>query len=665
MTKYENIFSPFKIGSVQIKNRLIVAPMGGMSNMFDAKGCITAEGIDLYVSFAKGGFGMITTGSLATDMIVDDNKMVDRLMPTGHRNNFISSCTALTDRVHAYGTKIFAQISLGVGRNGRFKSPSPTPSFFNPGFVAGELTKEEIKIKIDQLAEAALICKTAGFDGVEIHSIHWGYLLDQFALALTNQRTDEYGGSLENRLRVAKEILDAIRAKCGPRFAVTMRVGLKSYITGIGTRYGFASLDGSDEAGRTLEEGIEICKLLESFGYDGLSTDVGQYESFYHACPPMYVPKCSYIDLAAEAKKAVNIPLFLAGRMQDFPVLDQAIADGKLDAACFARQALADPAFPKKLLMNKEETVRPCLACNQCIGSEFTQGGCIGCTVNPSAGRAVSYGLQKARDPKKVAVVGGGVAGMEAALVAKECGHEVTLFEAKDRLGGNIIAAGNHTFKDDVRALNTWFEKQLYAKGIDVKMNTTATPEMVEELGADVVILGLGSTVFMPKIEGIDHAKTLSCMDVLEDNAPVGNKVVIVGGGLTGIELALHYGEEGRDVTVVEALPDIMSSGPAVPLMQDMMARDLLKKYGVKLCTGWGISAVNDEGAVILNMADKSETKVLDADTVIMAIGFRPRQNMEAAYMEKGIEAYTIGDANAVGSIKTAIWAAYEVARSL
>lgn len=665
MAQYENIFSPFKIGSVEIKNRLVVAPMGGMSNMFDAKGCITDEGIEFYVNFAKGGFGLITTGSLATDVVVDNNKMVDRLLPTGHRNNFISSCTALTDRVHAYGTKIFAQISLGTGRNSRFKSPSPTPSFFDPNFIAGELTKEEIKIKIDQLAEAAANCKMAGFDGVEIHSIHWGYLLDQFALALTNQRTDEYGGSLENRLRVAKEIIDAVRARCGDRFPVTMRVGLKSYITKIGTRYGCASLDGTDEAGRTLEEGIEICKLMEKFGYDGLSCDVGQYESFYHACPPMYIPKCDYIPLAAAAKKEVHIPVYLAGRMQNFPVLEEAIASGKLDAACFARQALADPMFPKKLAMGKAKDIRPCLACNQCIGSEFSAGGCIGCTVNPSAGRGISYGLEKARYPKKVVIIGGGVAGMEAALIAKECGHDVTLLEAKDKFGGNIIAAGNHDFKDDVRALNQWFQNQLTANHIDARLNTTATMEIIEELGADVVINAAGSTVFMPKIEGIDHAKTVSCMDVLEDDAPVGEKVVIVGGGLTGVELALHYGKEGKDVTIVEALSDIMSSGPSVPIMQDMMARDLLASYGVKLRTGYGISAVNDEGAVITNMKDKSESLTLPADTVIMAIGFRPRATMEAELWKKGIDSYTIGDENRVGSIKTAIWGAYEVARSL
>ena len=665
MAQYENIFTPFNIGRVQIKNRLIVAPMGGMSNMFDAKGCITDEGIEFYARFAKGGFGLITTGSLATDTIVDGNKMVDRLLPTGHKNNFISSCTALTDRVHAYGAKIFAQISLGTGRNGMFKSPSPTPAFFAPDFVAGELTKEEIKIKIEQLAEAAARCQAAGFDGVDIHSIHWGYLLDQFALALTNRRTDEYGGSLENRMRIMKEIIDAIRERCGDRFAITIRVGLKSYITKIGTRVGCASLDGENEAGRTLEEGIEICKMLEEFGYDGLSCDVGQYESFYHACPPMYVPKCDYLPLAAKAKEAVNIPVFLAGRMQDFPAVEQAIANGELDAACFARQALADPMFPKKLAMGKEEDIRPCLACNQCIGSEFTSGGCIGCTVNPSAGRDISYGVEKTNQPKKVVVIGGGVAGMEAALIATERGHDVTLLEAKDKFGGNIIAAGNHDFKEDVRALNTWFQTQMEKKHIDARLQTEATPELIKELGADVVINAAGSTVFMPKIDGIDHEKTLSCMDVLEDNAPVGDKVVVVGGGLTGVELALHYGKEGKDVTVVEALPDIMSSGPSVPLMQDMMARDLLAHYGVTLKTGYGISAVTDEGAVVVNMKDKEDTQVIPADNVIMAIGFRSRASMEKELLAQGIDSYTIGDENRVGSIKTAIWDAYEVSRSL
>lgn len=659
--QYQHLMSPFQIGNVTIKNRFCLAAMG-MYN-FDAKGCITQEGMKYFTDFAKGGFGLILSNSLITDTEIDGNTMVNRFSPNWNERNFVVSCRQLTDRIHAHGAKMFAQISLGTGRNGGWKSASENPAFFAPDTTVQALTVDEIHRKVEMEVEAALRCQKAGFDGVEIHAMHYGYLLDQFALSLTNHRTDEYGGSLENRLRIAREVVEGIKQVCGEKYPVMMRLGLKSYITGLGK--GHASLTGENEAGRTLEEGVRIAQLLEQYGYDALDCDVGMYESWYHQTPPMYTPKGNYIPLAAEAKKAVSIPVILSNRMNDPDLTEAAVAEGKIDGVSLGRAALADPAYPRKVASGKVESIRPCLSCCQCIGTELRIGGFYGCAVNPSVTRELSYGIKKAAQPKKVLVVGGGVSGMEAALTAKRSGHEVILCEASDKLGGNLIPASQHAFKQDMRMLNEWFQRELREQGVEVRFNTRVTPDMVRQIGADVVLQAIGSTVIDPPIPGHDHPKYATCMDVLVGGRKVGDRVAVVGGGLTGVEMAIEYAMEGKQVTIVEALPDILSSGLPVPMMQDMMARDLLKHYGVEICAGYKITGVNDHGAEVKNMKDPSDVKEIPADTVVMAIGFRPRPSMDQELYGEGVDVYTIGDANRVGSVMTSIWDAYEVARDL
>lgn len=659
--KYTHLFSPYKIGNITIKNRYVLPAMG--LKQFDSKGMINAEGINYFNQFAKGGFGLIVSNSLVTDIEIDKNTRFDRMSPMHHEKNFISSFTECTDRVHASGAKMFAQISMGVGRNGLFKSASPNPAYFAPNIIVGELSKDEIKRKIELQVEGARRCKAAGFDGVEIHAMHYGYLLDQFAMSLFNHRTDEYGGCLENRLRVAKEVVEGIKQVCGSDYPVQMRLGLKSYATGIGP--GHSSLFGEDEAGRTIEEGVEICKLLESYGYDALACDVGIYESWYHQTPPMYIPKCSYINLAEQAKRAVNIPIIMGGRMNDPDICEKAIAEGKLDAVSIGRAALADPQYPMKVAMGKVDSIRPCLSCCQCIGTDMRLGTHFGCAVNPSVTRELSYGIKKTLEPKKVVVIGGGVAGMEAALTAKLSGHSVVLLEASDKLGGNLIAASQHSFKEDMRMLNEWFQRELFKKGIEVIFNNKATVDVIRQLGADVVIEAVGSTPINLKIPGCEHPKYASCMDVLVGGRKVGEKVTIVGGGLTGVEMAIEYSMEGKKVTIVEALPDILSSGLPVPMMQDMMIRDLLKHYNVEVCAGYRISAINDEGAIVINMKDEKDVKVIPAETVVIAVGFRPRVSIADDLLAEGFEVHTIGDANRVGNVLTSIWDAYDVARDL
>lgn len=655
--KYSNLFTPFKIGKLEIKNRFCLAPMGFIP--ITAMGTFSDDGVEYLVERAKGGFGLITVGCICSDTKVDPLDPLLMLSPLTSPGNFIRNGVFMNERIHSYGAKTICQITMGMGRNyPGLKSPSAVPTFYG-NQTAPVLTTEEIKQKIQAMIDAAVVVKAANYDALEVHSIHWGYLLDQFAMSITNQRTDEYGGSLENRLRAAREILEGIKDACGSDFPVSIRVGLKSYIKGLGE--GQSSLDGKQEAGRTLEEGLEICQLLESYGYDALSVDVGVYESFYHACPPMYMPKGQVLPLSAKAKEVVDIPILTSNRMNDPELCEKAIAEGQTDAVVLGRASLADPYFPQKVEIGKPETIRPCLSCNQgCITRGFESGTAC-CAVNPTAFRTRTYGVDKAPTSKKIAIIGGGVAGMEAARVATFRGHEVTVYEASDRLGGNLNPAGTHKFKEDVKLLNEWYQRELKEMDIPVQLNTRLDAEDIKKLDVDAVILAVGSVPIIPCLAGME--KAVACLDAISCAKAVGEKVVVVGGGLVGCEMALEYAMEGKTVTIVEALDSILASGGAVPIQVSMMLKDLLAEYKVDVRAGCRIEEVKDKGAAIC-AADGTKS-LIEADTVVLSIGFRPLPSMRADLLGSGIPVYEIGDGRKVGNIMTAIWDAYEIARGI
>lgn len=658
--QFNNLFTPLRIGNLTLKNRFILAPLG--MHMFDARGGINEEGANYYAQMAKGGFGLIMTGSLITDTKVDKNSSLERFSPNWNYKNFIATCVPMNERIHSYGAKIFAQISAGSGGNGAHKSASELPTFFNPEYKTAALTVDEIKKKTEMLILGAEKCKKAEFDGVDIHALHWGYLLDEFAMSITNKRDDEYGGTLENRLRFPKEIIQGIKQICGSDFPVSVRVGLKSYIKGLGMNK--ASLTGNKEAGRTLEEGLEVCKLLEFYGYDALNVDVGVYGSFYHACPPIYMPKGHYLPLAAEAKKAVNIPVILSNRMNDPIMAEKAIAREEIDGVVIGRPALADPFFPNKVAKGKVEEIRPCIACNECIKYLLKNGAAVGCAVNPAITRELSYGITKAVYRKTVIVVGGGISGMEAARVAKMSGHDVTLYEACDKLGGSLIPAGGHSFKKEMRELNDWYQRELKDLGVPVILNSTVSVDMLKHSGADTAILAVGSIPVIPEIPGIDNPKCVSCVDVLLRKKPVGQNVIVAGGGLVGCEIAIECAMKEKSVIIVEALDEILVAGPEIPLMNSMMIKDLIKYYKIDVHLGCTVTSINDNGVVVASLGGNNIQEI-PTDTVVLAFGFKPAPSMLRDLYGSGIDVYQTGDCNRVGNVMTAIWDAYEVARSI
>lgn len=660
--QYDVLFTPYNIGKLTIKNRFVLSPMATWQ--FSGQGMLNDSGENYYVERAKGGFGLLYTGNMISDLEIDPFNMNERFSPLASPKNFTQATAMMNERIHAYGAKIFGQVTMGNGRMmiGN-KSCSDNPSYYNMSQGSGELTHDEIKRKIEFVVKAAQVVKRSGFDGVEVHALHWGYLLDQFAMAITNHRTDEYGGTLENRLRVTREILEGIKQTCGSDYPVSIRLGLKSFMTGLGPNHG--SFDGSVEVGRTQEEGIRIAKELESYGFDVLNCNIGQYESMYYGAMPMYMPKGFSLPYAAAVKKEVNIPVLINGRMNDPELCKKAIEENMADGIVLGRASLADPYFPKKLEMGTPEKIRPCISCNEgCIKRMFS-GGRMSCAVNPTAMRELEYGITKAVTVKNVVIIGGGVGGMEVARTAALRGHRVTLIEKSDHLGGHLVHAGKHDFKRDIADLNQWYQNELAQLHVDVRLNTAADAEMVKALQPDTVVFAVGGEVLMPKsISGIDHPKAVSCVDALEEKKPIGDKVVVVGGGLVGCEIAMDCVKHGKTVTVVEGLDDILSAGAPVPFNNEYYIRDFFKYYNVELKTGCMLKEVNDAGVVITHKNDGAE-EVVPADTAVLSIGFRANPSFEAELRGTGIELYSVSAPNGIGNIIDSVWKAYEIARNI
>ena len=656
--KYKNLMSPLKVGGITLKNRYSMGGMGG-SYIWGENGCYSTNGVEYFTERARGGFGLIVTGSNYANQTIDPFDPVN-----GNRNplyapgKFMVNAQELTNRVHSYGGKIFMQVSVGPGRMRDAKSCSAIPTYKNPDQLADVLTKEEIEMKIQDMITLAVSAKKWGYDGVEIHGMHWGYLLDQFAMAYTNHRTDEYGGDLDGRLNFHRKIITGIREAVGKDYPIAMRMCMKTFMKG----YNQPSLDGEGEVGRTIEEAVEIAKRFEQWGVDMLDVNSGTYDSFYYCVAPYYLPKGYNIQLARQIKEAVSIPVFVAGNMDDPDICEEAIANGWIDGVTLARGALVDSQYPNKVFSGKLEEIRPCMRCTNCIDSVL-EGDGPRCSANPAAMREYMYDIPRTNHPKKVLIVGG-VAGMEAARTAALAGHEVELYEASDKLGGHLIEAGSHEFKTGIADLNKWYQNEMKVQGVKVVMNTALDAEAIKAKKPDAVILAVGSDHFVPPIQGRDHAKSVVCYDALVGNVELGDKVVVIGGGFTGTELAYALAAyEHKDVTIVEAMPNILG-GPKLQVSVKMMLTQLIDENNIKIMTGNKIAAVIDEGAVVEDMKT-GEQQVLPADNVIFAIGLRPKKSMKEELAGCGMDVYEIGDGKKVANIKVATSEAYEVARKL
>lgn len=658
--QFPNLLAPLKIGSTTVKNRICMGPMGGSyGDLQGAHGEYTETALAYFTERARGGFGLLVAGAVYPDNQVDPCDQSFSFM--NHQEHFIKQARRLNEQVGFYGAKMLQQVSMGLGRNyAGLYAPSELEVWGHPELKSPALTAEQIQQKIDCVVRGAEVMKRSGFAGVEIHAMHWGYLLDQFAMAVTNQRQDQYGGNLENRLRAAREIVQGIKQTSGSDFLVSMRLGLKSYVSGLNRR----NFTGENEQGRTLEEAIEIARLLEAYGYDLLDVDVGVYDTFYHAAPPMYMPQGHVIPLAARVKEAVHIPVLCGSRMNDPSMGEEAIARGEIDGIVLGRPSMADPDYARKIAMGKPESIRPCIGCNACIYKIFDGCEHVACAVNPQLQKETWYKPTPALIRKRVAVVGGGIAGMEAARTAKLRGHDVTIYEKTDHLGGLLLAASAHGFKREMRELLAWYKREIEVLGIPVCYHMEMAPKQLCALSPDVVIMAVGSRPVVPKIPGCDHPKCKTGVEVLADHAALGERVVVVGGGLVGCECAVDFAMQGKQVAVVEALDELLTASQMISPSVAQMIPDLLEHYHVTLRTGHKLVEVNDSGAVIEPVSG-GVRETLEADTVVLSIGLRAEPNRETEFYGSGIEYYAVGDCEHPGNVYTCVHRSYDVARSI
>lgn len=658
--KYEHLTSPITIGKTTFKNRMFVPAMGtAYAETKGPFGEFSEHGIEYITERARGGFGAMIIGVLFPDYEIDPCDLSQH--PMLHKAEFMSSAMDAIDQAGAFDMKLIQQLSPGCGRNyPSLYSCSENEVFGFPDMKSPALTNEQVKRKIEMTIEAAGFMKACGFAGVELNG-HWGYLLDQFALAITNHRTDEYGGCLENRLRFAREIIEGIKQTCGSDFIVSMRMGLKSYMKGLNR----SSITGEDEAGRTLEEGLKIAQYMQQYGCDMLNVDVGVYDCFYYAAPPQYVPYGFVIPMAAKAKELLNIPVICGAKMNDPDMAEQAIAEGKIDAVVLGRASLADPSYAKKVAMGKPESIRPCIGCQVgCLWRPLV-GGHTSCAVNPTLFKEGSYGPDKALAEKNVAVVGGGIGGMEVARVASQRGHKVTIYEKSGELGGMNIPASAHDFKVELGQLREWYKREISRLGVKVELNCEMDAEKLKALKPDVAVIAVGSAPVMPKsIPGIDNPKCCSCVDALNGKVEIGDTVVVVGGGLTGCEIAVDYAKHGKKVTLVEAADSVLAASSMIAVTYNMMIHDMLDYYKVNVVCGHKIDAINDNGAVISPTASGDSVEIA-CDNVVMSIGLKPVPTFSRELRGCGIDVYEVGDCRTVGNHYTVIHNAYQVAKSI
>ncbi len=682
---YDALFTPWHIGNVEIKNRIVMCPMGGTSlfGWFELTGCgFDKEAAKLFLERAKNNVGLIIPGiaplrdTFWGKWLWQNPKMFDELKE-------------FMDEIHKTGAKLFIQLTAGMGRSWaitelvgplhknkftrailkpildtshELASPSAQPARWAPDIICPEITKEQIREIIEAFAKTAALCKKAGVDGVEVHAVHEGYLLDQFAIEFFNKRTDEYGGSFENRYRFAVEVVHAIKEACGKDFPVSLRYSVESKMKDF--RVGAVPGEEYVEVGRAMEESEKAAKYLEEAGYDMLNADNGTYDSWYWAHPPMYMPENCNLDDVAHIKRFVNIPVVCAGRM-DPAVGAKAVADGLIDGVGVARQFLVDPEWITKLIEDRLEDIKPCICChNGCFNFSSSKGhyntqdltdtmGLARCALNPETMQSKKYSVKPAKKVKNVAVIGGGIGGMEAAILLAKRGHKVTLYEKSDELGGVFIAAASPSFKEKDRALIAWYRREITKYPITVKLNTEVTD--IKSLGADEVIVATGAKARRIPIKGADTA--IEAIDYLLGNKEVGEKVVIIGGGLTGCEIAYDLYLKGKKPTIVEMQDDLITT-KGICLANTSFLRDFFNANKVPVYLETGVSEIGD-GFVTAKDKDGSLVKI-DADSVILSVGYNP-----APLTEKSKNVHIVGDAAKVGNLRTVIWQAWDVAMKI
>ena len=679
--KYKPLFTSWKINNLEIKNRIVMTSMGGTNllgwmeiNHFDKAGA------ELIMQVAKNNVGLILPGCQPVY-----NPMFGQWLYK--KDGMYKELKEFMKEFHKTGAKLFIQLTAGFGRSFTISSmmemlytnpvlnaiskpfmnldkitaaPSPSPNRWSDKVPSREMTVAEIEEFIKAFALTAKKLKEADVDGVEIHAVHEGYLLDQFTLKYVNKRTDEYGGSLENRYRFACEIVKAIKKECGNDFPVSLRYSVESKTKGF--RKGALPGEEYVEAGRDMAESIEAVKLLKEAGYDMLNCDNGTYDAWYWAHPPVYMPENCNLQDVEELRKHTDLPVVCAGRLNPDTAAEE-IKEGRLDGAGFARSFLADPEWVTKLMNDHKDDIRPCILChNGCFNMCHYKGvpndqslldslHLARCAVNAETMQTSKHYIKKTDKPKKVVIIGGGIAGMEAARVLKLRGHNPVIYEASDKLGGTFIPASSESYKGKLRELLEWYRKQM--KDLKIEINLNSKIENISEFGDMPVIVATGSKPRKLNIPGFD--KTIEACEYLNGKA-AGDNIAVIGGGLTGCEIAYELALQGKKVSIVEMKDDLIAQ-TGVCLANSSYLREWFELHKVPVYLNTALKEVKDDSIICINNNKEIEIK---CDSVISSAGYIPDP-----LSPKKKNVYLIGDCDKVGNLRTVIWKAYECAMKI
>ena len=635
-----NLFSPFAIGTLNMENRIVVPPMA--TNYASTDGFVTQRQIDYYVERAKGGFGYINvehTGILAQGKASPKMLLISTDEHAAHINK-------LVEAVHTAGGKIVVQINH-AGRQTFSKvtgspivGPSPIPAL--PVMeTPRELGAGEIEEIVEGFAAAAGRVKSAGADGVEIHMAH-GYLLCSFLSSFSNKREDLYGGDISGRARFPVEVLKAVRNRVGPDFPIICRLSGDEYVA----------------EGLTIEETGQIARILEREGADALHISACNAASGYLNHPPYYVEEGVFIHLAEAVKSQVNLPVIAVGRIRNPVMADQIIGEQKADLVSMGRASIADPHLPNKAKDGRLDEIVPCVSCNKCI--QTLRVDAVRCTVNPETGYEGQFRLAKADPSKQVWIVGAGPGGLKAAEVAALKGHQVKVFEKDTRTGGRMRLGANPPKKAVYNEFLDYLERRIKTLGVTLETGKEFTVEMLEPQKPDAVIVATGALPELPDWKGIKESNALCVDEVLSEGAQIGQKVLVVGGGGSGAEIADFLSDRGKAVTLVEMLETIAAD--LVTHMQHYLGQRLKQKE-VTILTSTRVLELGKDYAMV---EDASGVRRLNGfDTIVLALGSTPNDRIYKSLKEKVSELYLIGDAVEPREVVDAVFEAEEVASKI
>lgn len=626
------LFEPLTIGTITLRNHIVLPAMG--TSLAQKDGLVSDRAIAYYARRAAGGVGLVTLEVTAVHRLgvqAPGNFMIDR-------DECIEGLSRLARSVQSHGAKFSVQlwhagrVTLPMLLGEQPVGPSPVPPPLRND-VPRELTIAEIEDLVERFGEGARRAREAGCDAVEVHGAH-GYLVSQFLSPLSNKRTDRYGGDLANRARFALEIVEHIKEKVGRDFPVLVKLSAEEHV----------------EGGITMDETKTVARWLQDAGADALVISSGSYVAAHWMVQPMMIPRGCLVPYAAAVKSVVGVPVGAVGRINDPALAEKVLREGQADFVCLGRALLADPDFPRKAQEGRTDEIRRCTACCLCIDTLMEMKS-ITCMVNPEAGRELEWQVEPAARPKRVLVVGAGPAGLEAARVASQRGHQVTICDENEAVGGQLLLASKPPSKGELKTIVEFYQSEIERRGIELRLGQRVTAETVAALAPDAVIVGAGSVPTTPPILGVDQDNVVQARDVLADKVAVGGSAVIIGGGSVGCETAEYLRARGVDATVIEMLRSfgrdigIQTRGAYIPHLRSM---------GIKMLRNSKVVRIDGRRVYYVD-ADGQEASV-EGDTIVLAVGARPTTDLVEALKAKGAPVVAVGDCVEPGRIHNAIY---------